>query len=179
MYIPHIRLSNNHQAYPVKVSILFSHPSLFLQFWNGMEKSVFQASNWNLASFHLRVSGLVFLRGLFSISQQPWWWWMMGAGTLVFSISPSGSHLSRISHKRSRRWCSNSTVQAHLYWAVPVVKKKKKQTKSSYMMFVTSIFKLSYMKLNEKNSRASIYYIFMVEVSLIYYCDAFIFLFSK
>lgn len=57
----------------------------------------------SLPPFHLRVSGLVFLWGLFSISREPWWWWMMEAGTLVFSISPSGSHLSRISHKRSRR----------------------------------------------------------------------------
>lgn len=61
MYIRRIRLSNNHQAYAVKFSIVFSHPFLFLQYWHGMEKSVFQASNWNLASFHLLVSGLVFL----------------------------------------------------------------------------------------------------------------------
>lgn len=44
MYIPHIRLSNNHQAYAVKFSIVFSHPSLFLQYWHGME---------NLFSRHL------------------------------------------------------------------------------------------------------------------------------
>lgn len=71
MDIPHIRLSNTHQAHAVSFSIVFSHPSSFLQYSHGMEKSVFQGSNWNLASFHLRVSGLVFLRGLFSISQQP------------------------------------------------------------------------------------------------------------
>lgn len=76
--------------------------------WHG-KKSVFQASNWILATFHL-VSGSVFFWGLFSISQQPWWWWTTGAGTLMFSISPSGSHLSRISHKRSRRRCANGAV---------------------------------------------------------------------
>lgn len=44
MYIRRIRLSYNHQAYAVKFSIVFSHPFLFLQYWHGMEKSVFQAS---------------------------------------------------------------------------------------------------------------------------------------
>lgn len=35
MYIPHIRLSNNHQAYAVKFSIVFSHP-FFYSFTIGM-----------------------------------------------------------------------------------------------------------------------------------------------
>lgn len=84
-----------------------------------------------LPPFHLWVSGLVFLGGLFSISQEPWWWWMMGAGTVVFSISPSGSHLSRISHKRSRGWCAKSTAYIWLY-STELLYLKKKRKKSHH-----------------------------------------------
>ena len=80
---------------------LFLIPRFFFCVFGMVQRNLFSRHLiGRLPPFHLWVSGLVFLRGLFSISQEPWWWWMMGAGTLVFSISPSGSHLSRISHKK-------------------------------------------------------------------------------
>lgn len=44
-------LPNDHLIYAVILSTHFSHPPLFLCRWHRMEKSVFQASNWTLASF--------------------------------------------------------------------------------------------------------------------------------
>jgi len=47
----HIILPNNPSIPPVIFSIPFSHSFSFRYLWHGMEKSVFQASNWMLASF--------------------------------------------------------------------------------------------------------------------------------